>query len=142
DLKQGPSSLINRQVAMFDRQRQDRQRRAVVATPRSVVPVTGKPAPVPVLVLQQDRDELLVIRTKLRVAQLKERLRHVIHLVEKILARPLRRVLAQIGRAPKRLRREPRPGKLQREDPNTRPWVVRRTPRLIREATALDLAAP
>ena len=133
-------SLIDRQIAIFDRQREDGHRRAVVPAAGAVVAVAGEPAPVLALVVEQDRDELGIIGEEVLVAHLEHGLRAVVDLVEEVRAGPLGRVLEQVLGAGDGLGRQVLAADLQGEDAGAGPGVVRAAAGLVAEAASLRTA--
>ncbi len=135
------SSLINRQVAILNGQGQNTHGRAIVASGGLVVAVTGEPAPVLLLVLVENRRELLLISLECLVADLEHGLRAVVSFVEEVSAAPLRGMLEQIFRSGHRFGREMSITDFQPEDADARAGVIRAASRLVREAAVLDGAS-
>src|SRR5262249_28487247 len=131
---QATSPLINRQIPIFDRQRQNGHRRAVAAAAGAVVAVAGEPASVAVLVLEQDLDKLRVVREEVLVAHLEHGLRAVVDLVEEVRAGPAGRVLEQVLRAGDGLGSQVLAADLECEHASAGPRVVRAAAGLVAES--------
>ena len=137
------SALIDRQVTIFDRQRQHGHRRAVVPAADPVLAARGVPRAVALLVLQEDRHQRGVVGQEMLVAELEEAERAVVRLVEEVLRAPAGRVLGEVGGAGHRLGGGVFAAELEGEDAGAGPRVVGRAAAgLVAEAAAgLDGAA-